>query len=79
MLNRLAISTNVNIKGLYRHYKGNEYEVIGEGTHTETEEKLVIYRSVKDPAVIWVRPYEMFFETVEVDNSTVPRFSKLEG
>ena len=78
MLNRLAINTNVNIKGLYRHCKGNEYEVIGEGTHTETEEKLVIYRSVKDPAVIWVRPYEMFFEMVEVDGLTVPRFTKLQ-
>ena len=69
---------NNTISGRYRHYKGNEYEVIGEGTHTETEEKLVIYRSVKDPAVIWVRPYEMFFEMVEVDGLTVPRFTKLQ-
>ena len=69
---------NNTISGRYRHYKGNEYEVIGEGTHTETEEKLMIYRSVKDPAVIWVRPYEMFFEMVEVDGLTVPRFTKLQ-
>ena len=69
---------NNTISGRYRHYKGNEYEVIGEGTHTETEERLVIYRSVKDPAVIWVRPYEMFFEMVEVDGLTVPRFTKLQ-
>ena len=69
---------NNTISGRYRHYKGNEYEVIHEGTHTETEERLVIYRSVKDPAVIWVRPYEMFFEMVEVDGLTVPRFTKLQ-
>ena len=69
---------NNTISGRYRHYRGNEYEVIGEGTHTETEETLMIYRSVKDPAVIWVRPYEMFFEMVEVDGLTVPRFTKLQ-
>lgn len=65
-----------DITGRYTHYKGNEYEVIGEGIHTETEEKFVIYASVVDPSKIWVRPYDMFFETVTIDGSDVPRFKK---
>jgi hypothetical protein len=67
-----------NITGHYRHYKGNEYEVIGEGVHTETEEKLVIYKSLYEPFTFWVRPYDMFFETVTVDVKETPRFTKVE-
>ena len=70
---------NTDITGKYRHYKGNEYQVIGEGTHTETEEKLVIYKALYEPFDIWVRPYDMFFETVEIDGVTRPRFEKVEG
>ena len=65
--------------GVYRHYKGNLYEVVGEGTHSETLEKLVVYKSLYDKpnypiGSIWIRPLEMFAETVEVDGKTVPRF-----
>jgi len=69
---------NTDITGHYRHYKGNEYEVIGEGLHTETEEKLVIYKSLHTPYTIWVRPFDMFFEPVIVDGQTIPRFAKLQ-
>lgn len=65
--------------GRYRHYKGNEYEVIGVGKHTETEEELVIYRALYEPYEIWIRPFEMFFETVKVDGKDIQRFEKLEG
>ena len=68
---------NTDITGRYRHYKGNEYEVIGEGIHTETEEKLVIYKSPYAPYTIWVRPFDMFFEPVTVDGQIVPRFAKV--
>lgn len=70
---------NTDITGRYRHYKGNEYEVIGEGTHTETEERLVIYKALYEPYAIWVRPFEMFFESVEVDGQSRPRFAKVEN
>lgn len=63
--------------GRYRHYKGNEYEIIGIGTHTETDEKLVIYKALYEPYQIWVRPYDMFFETVTINGEDVPRFEKL--
>lgn len=67
---------NTGILGKYCHYKGNEYEVIGEGIHTETEEKLFVYKSLYEPYTIWVRPYDMFFDSVVVDGLAVPRFTK---
>ncbi len=65
-----------DITGMYRHYKGNEYEVLGIGLHTEIEEKLVVYKGLYEPYQIWVRPYDMFFETVIVDGVEVNRFQK---
>lgn len=46
--------------GLYRHYKGREYEVIGIASHSETEEQLVVYRALYGEMGLWVRPLEMF-------------------
>ncbi|HEU0266692.1 MAG TPA: DUF1653 domain-containing protein, partial [Candidatus Saccharimonadaceae bacterium] len=63
----------------YRHYKGNEYQVIGIGLHTETEENLVVYQALYEPYQIWIRPYDMFFETVIVDDKEVPRFRRIGG
>lgn len=68
---------NPDITGHYRHYKGNEYEVIGEGTHTETGEKFVVYKSQHEPIQIWVRPFDMFFEFVVIDGKKIPRFAKI--
>jgi len=61
-------------KGYYRHYKGNYYEVIGEATQSETEEQLVVYRQLYGLFLLWVRPKEMFLETVVVAGMRVPRF-----
>lgn len=69
---------DTNVTGKYRHYKGNEYEVLGVGFHTETEEKLIIYKALYEPYIIWARPYDMFFETVTIDGQEMPRFEKLE-
>lgn len=70
---------NATITGHYRHYKGNEYEVLGEGIHTETEEKPIIYKSLHEPFTVWVRPYDMFFETVVINGKEIPRFSKIKA
>ncbi len=51
--------------GRYRHFKGNEYQVIGVATHSETEEKLVVYRPLYGEGGLWVRPYEMFAGPVD--------------
>jgi len=69
--------------GKYRHYKGKLYEVIGVGYHTESLEKVVIYRALyEDPKfgkdALWVRPKEMFLETVEVEGEKIPRFIYVE-
>ncbi|MEE0871925.1 MAG: DUF1653 domain-containing protein, partial [Ruminococcus sp.] len=63
--------------GRYRHFKGNEYEVISFAKHSETGEKLVIYRSLKAPNEVWARPYDMFGETVWHDGRQVRRFEKI--
>jgi hypothetical protein len=60
--------------GRYRHYKGNEYVVVGVARHSETEEEVVVYRQDYGERSLWVRPLAMFLETVEVDGEQVPRF-----
>ncbi len=63
--------------GKYRHYKGAEYEVLEVARHSETEEYLVVYRQCYGDQSLWVRPYEMFIETVTVDGETIPRFAHI--
>ncbi len=61
--------------GRYRHYKGGEYEVIGVARHSETLEPLVLYRPLHNDSGLWVRPYAMFFETIDVEGRKQPRFA----
>lgn len=61
--------------GRYRHYKGNDYEVIGVVRHSETLEPMVLYRPLYNDSGLWVRPYAMFFEEVEVNGRRQPRFA----
>jgi len=63
--------------GRYRHYKGNEYTVIGVARHSETQEEMVVYRQEYGDYGLWVRPKAMFFEMVEVNGKTLPRFQYL--
>jgi hypothetical protein len=65
------------IPGRYRHYKGNEYEVIGVARHSETDERVVVYRPLYNDTGLWVRPLAMFVEMVTVDGKAVPRFAYL--
>lgn len=60
--------------GIYEHYKGNRYRVIDIARHSETDELLVLYRPMYGEQNLWVRPFGMFFEKVEVDGFLVPRF-----
>ena len=62
------------LTGRYRHYKGNEYEVIGVARHSETLEELVIYRPLYGDHGLWVRLRSMFMENVEIEGRTMPRF-----
>ena len=60
--------------GRYRHFKGNEYEVLGVARHSETEEELVVYRPLYGEGCLWVRPVSMWNELVTRDGKTQPRF-----
>lgn len=61
--------------GRYRHFKGKEYEVLGIARHSETEEKLIVYRALYGDFGLWVRPARMWNETVERDGKTFRRFT----
>lgn len=63
--------------GRYRHYKGNDYEVIGVAKHSETEEIFVVYRALYGERDLWIRPAAMFLETVVVEGLPRPRFQRL--
>ena len=63
--------------GVYRHYKGKDYEVIGVAKHSEDESELVVYRTLYGDFSLWVRPLEMFNETIEIDGQQVKRFQRL--
>lgn len=62
--------------GLYRHYKGGTYLVIGVASHSETDDLLVVYRCLNDNDGLWVRPLAMFLETVLIDGRMVLRFER---
>ena len=62
--------------GRCRHYKGNEYTVLGVARHAESLEELVVYRQEYGDHGLWVRPKQMFLETVKVDGQDVPRFQQ---
>ena len=65
--------------GRYRHFKGNEYEVLYLATHSETREPMVVYRALYGQRGVWVRPASMWNEKVTRDGVTRPRFTYIGG
>lgn len=63
--------------GRYRHFKGNEYEVLFIAQHSETLESMVVYRQLYGDGSVWVRPASMWNETVERDGKVFVRFERL--
>ncbi len=63
--------------GRYKHFKGNEYELLGVAKQSETLEEYVIYRALYGDKGLWIRPKEMFFEKVTRDGKTFNRFEYL--
>ena len=61
--------------GRYRHFKGNEYEVLYLAKHSETLELMVVYRALYGEHGVWVRPAAMWNETAERDGKTYRRFT----
>jgi len=62
-------------EGIYKHYKGNLYEVFTTAQHSETEEWMVVYKSLYGEEGMWVRPYDMFIEKVIIEGKEVERFA----
>ncbi len=65
--------------GRYRHFKGNEYEVLTIARHSESTEPMVVYKALYGEGGVWVRPADMWNETVIKDGVTFQRFTKIEG
>lgn len=65
--------------GLYQHYKGPQYRVLGVAKHSETEEELVVYQALYGAFGLWVRPLSMFIEQVEIDGAQQSRFTLLQA
>ena len=65
--------------GKYRHYKGNEYQVIGIAKHSETTEPMVVYKALYGDGGLWVRPLSMWNETVEVNGVFYKRFEFIDA
>lgn len=68
---------DVRIGGKYRHFKGNEYEVLHVARHSEDLQPMVVYRALYGDGDIWVRPLSMFTDTVTREGKTMPRFEEL--
>lgn len=65
--------------GIYKHYKGNLYQVLGVARHSESEEEHVVYKTLYGDYSLWVRPLGMFLEQVEIDGESVARFELVES
>lgn len=63
--------------GRYRHYKGGEYDVVGLCRHSESLEVLVVYRALYGEGGLWVRPVQMWNETIELEGKPITRFTRI--
>ena len=67
-------------RGIYQHYKGQLYQVFHVARHSETEEQLVVYQCLYGDYSMWVRPFAMFIETVQLeDGQIIPRFKLVQA
>lgn len=75
----MSAARNEPEPGRYRHFKGGEYEVLGVATHSETQERYVVYRPLYGDSGMWVRPLAMFVETVTHNGAEVLRFTRIDA
>ncbi|MRX27562.1 DUF1653 domain-containing protein [Kangiella sp. HZ709] len=66
--------TNKIKKGIYQHFKGQKYEVLDVATHSETGEQYVVYKALYGDFGTWIRPLDMFTETIERNEEFMSRF-----
>ena len=75
VINGETIMAHTLQPGIYRHFKGNKYELLYTARHSETLEEMVVYRALYGEGGVWVRPAAMWSETVELDGKVVARFT----
>jgi hypothetical protein len=73
--NRVVETPLQPVTGIYRHYKGQRYRVLGTAQHSETLEPMVVYQALYGKHGLWVRPAAMFCETIELDGEPIARFA----
>ncbi len=73
-MGKTELDPRFQIQGKYRHYKGPEYEVIDTVFHSETQELMVLYRALYGQKNLWVRPFDMFNESIQIGDKKVKRF-----
>ncbi len=73
------MNRTLHVGGMYRHFKGNTYEVLAVAKHSETLEDLVVYRALYGEGAVWVRPLSEFLDTVTRDGVTQYRFEEIVG
>ena len=71
--------TELPCPGFYRHYKGRYYQLLALVRHSEEDAPYALYRALYGDFGLWVRPLDMFCESVEVDGETVPRFALIQA
>lgn len=69
-----SLALSIVVGGLYKHYKGTQYKILGIGRHSESLEELVVYQALNGENEIWIRPIEMFIETLSINGQSLPRF-----
>ncbi len=75
----MSVEEKVFEAGVYRHYKGGEYELLFTARHSETGELMVVYRALYEGGETWVRPARMWNETVQTAQGEVTRFTRVNG
>lgn len=78
MSNKTVFTPKLHIGGFYKHYKGNTYKVLEIARHSEDLSYYVVYQALYGDFGIWVRPLEMFLETVNIEGVEMPRFELIQ-
>lgn len=71
------VAKSITVGSLYEHYKGMRYKILAVGRHSETLEELVVYQALYGEGDVWVRPLNMFLESVTINGKLQPRFKRL--
>lgn len=73
-----VLAQSILVNGVYEHYKGLRYKIVGVARHSETLEELVVYQALYGKSELWVRPLSMFLENIVINGQSQPRFNLIQ-